>query len=67
MKIKMTPTNSDEIRFTLTATMTLAQWLEIKKEIEKSSRSPVYEFHLAITQALQLAQKEFEPPEEDNG
>jgi len=67
MKIKMVPTNSDEINFTLTATMTLGQWLEIKKEIEKSTRSPVYEFHLAITQALRLAQKEFEPPKEDDG
>jgi len=67
MKIKMVPTCSDEIRFTLTATMTLAQWLEIKKEIDGSSRSPVYEFHNAISKALKLAQKEFEPPEEDDG
>jgi len=67
MKIRMTPSEPDEIKFTLTATMTLSQWKEIKKEVEKSSRSPVYEFHMKICKALRLAEKEFHPPTEENG
>jgi len=65
MKIRITPTEPDEIKFTLTATMTLGQWKEILKEVEKSSRSPVYEFHRSIVKAVHLAEKEFHPPTED--
>lgn len=60
MKIDMIASKPGEIELMLTATMTLQEWAEIRKEVSKSTRSPVWEFHKAIADIIDKAEKRFD-------
>lgn len=65
MKIKMKATTPDDIEFTLSATMSLKGWKEIRKELADSHRSPVWEFREQISDAIRQTEKVYEAGDDD--
>ena len=59
MKISMHATKPMDIQFTLTATMSMAHWKELLKEIDGSNRAPIYELKAEIRKAIAMVEKEF--------
>jgi hypothetical protein len=59
MKIKLTAANPESHQYTMTATMSLAEWIEIRKEVSESSKSPIWEFKNEIDKAIRQAEKEY--------
>lgn len=61
MKTSLKVTRPNEIEFTLTATMTLARWLELQEQL--SQKWPSWELSAAITDMLSQANKVYLPKE----
>lgn len=59
MKISMHATKPMDTEFTLTATMSMAHWKELLKEIDGSSRQPIWELKAEIRKAIAMVEKEF--------
>ncbi len=57
MHIELTATKPREHNYTMTATMSLKDWMEIRKEMEDSNRSPIWEFRRAIDKAVGEAEE----------
>ena len=60
MKISMHATKPLDHVFTLTATMTMAHWKELLKEIDESNRDPIWQLKKEIRRAIKMVEKEFE-------
>ena len=67
MKITMTAKNPSSHEYTMEATMTLKEWVEIRKELAGSSRSPIWEFTKKIDDAVQHAEDKYLAGSPDDG
>lgn len=59
MRFLMTAKNPEQHEYTMTATLTLKEWSAIRKDLEASSRSPIWEFRQCIDEAVSQAEKEY--------
>ena len=59
IRVSMFVAEPSEIELTLTATMSLADWREVKLELESSARSPIWELHNKIKKTIEAAEERF--------
>ena len=66
MKMKMQSANPETHDYTMSVTMKLSEWLELKKELGSSTRTPIYEFRNQIDSAVHQASKVYWPDKSDD-
>lgn len=63
MRTQMTATKPDDIDFTLTISMRLGEWKDLREEISKDGHTG-WKLRSAITGMIIMAQSKFEPEAE---